>query len=212
MPSFEEQIEAWINETNLMQKSKDTLLKDALKIYKALADKTTPEKEKTELAKSAVILACDKNSCAIGRNIPQTKAKILSGARKRTQIPHAEAIDRVDAICNISKRSQIVADEAKKILSEYKEKHGPDYFRRGSIISAASAVYIASILKEEHITQDVLGGYIGISQNSIRVCYTEIATALNITFSEDQYLKALGKKQIDRDKDIEEYCRKCDKP
>lgn len=66
-------------------------------------------------------------------------------------MPNLEAIDRVDAICELINRGKNVSMKAKEILEEYREKYWKDYYGKAPSITAAAAIYIASILCGEPI-------------------------------------------------------------
>ena len=93
---------------------------EALKIYKEIETEPFPKEYKAE---TSIYLACDKYSCALVRKLPKPKSKILRRARKKTGImPNLEAIDRVDAICELINKGKNVSRKAKEILKKYEEE------------------------------------------------------------------------------------------
>jgi len=154
---------------------------EALKIYKEIETEPFPKEYKAE---TSIYLACDKYSCALVRKLPKPKSKILRRARKKTGImPNLEAIDRVDAICELINKGKNVSRKAKEILKKYKEKYPSDYYGKAPSITAAAAVYIASKLCGEPISQDELREYLGITTLSIRNRYRDIAEKLPSEYS-----------------------------
>jgi len=173
-----EEIKNWIEETLLSENAKEKLLEEALKIYEKIKDFPYLEEDK---AKAALFLACDKYLCAVPRKVPKPKIKILNRAREKTGIGNIEAIERVDSMCKLINRYESgIPETAKKIISKYKENCPIDYYGKTPSGTAIAAIYIASILCDEHIPQGELAKQLGAAIPTIRNRYKDMLEKLDI--------------------------------
>ena len=156
------------------------LLERALEIYREIEDEPFSEENK---AKASIYLACDESGCAAIRKLPKPKFNILSRARKKTGIkPNIEPINWVDSICELINRGKDVSEKAKEILEEYK-KRSSNYYGKDPIITAAVAVYNASILCGEYINQKELEEKLKITPPPIRSRYRDMVEILSSYYS-----------------------------
>ena len=175
------EIQGWLDETPLTDPSKEILFNDALTKYKKIIDYNlqenhSQEPKKKENAIAALRLACEENSCAIGNTIPKSTLKYLSSARKTIKLKHGEAIDKLNTMGIMLKADKEIMDFSKRILEKYKEKH--EYSKRNALVTAASAIYISSIMKNKKIDQNNFRDILNIT--GIGNCYSEIVEALDI--------------------------------
>lgn len=161
-----ETIKNWLEKTTLSDEAKAKLLEKSLEIYEKI--KRPKGYTREERAKTALNLSCDAYFCAIPRKIPKAKAKNLVEARKITKIESVEAIQRVEAMCKLIKRSPEVAKKAKEILEAYKENYPADYGKGSPSTTAASAIFIATQLGGEPISPKELNEFLGITPPTLR--------------------------------------------
>lgn len=179
-PPIADEIKSWLEKTPLSEEARGELLKKSLEFYEKIKDLRYSKEEK---AKAALFLSCDDYLCAIPRKIPPPKLKVLTEARKETGVKPVEAIQRIDSMCKLIKRSEKVAEKAKEILSKYKEEYPADYAKGPPLTTALAALYISGILSGEHITQMELWEFFGITGPTLRNKWKDIAEKLDIDIS-----------------------------
>ena len=170
-------IKDWLDYIEISSESKECLINDALVILDEIQKNSSGRKSEQEI-RAALMLSCEQNSCAVGNNIPKASLKYLSKARKITGIQYNEPIERIDAMARILGVDGNIKTYAKNLLLKYKEKDINGYLRRTSLGTAASAIYIASIVFEEPLSQKIFYDKLGIS--TIHPIYREICDAVDV--------------------------------
>ena len=177
---MEDYLRVILDDTSLLDKSKDVLLKGAIDIYRELKHFRYSGETKANVA---LYLACDEYSCAIPKKIPKPKLPLLHKARKRTGIKRVDILERIDPMCKLAdKERACVSETAKHILKEYQKKDIIKYGAGVPVGTAVTAIYIASKICEEPITQRELQKYFGVNEVTIRKRYKEMKNTLGICF------------------------------
>ncbi len=180
MVEIESYLKAILKDTSLSDKSKEVLLEGATELYEELKPFRYSGKIKANVA---LYLACDEHSCAIPKKIPNPKLPLLHKARKKTGIEKVDIIDRIDSMCKLANfEGDCIPERAKYILKEYQEKDPIEYGKGAPVGTAVSAIYIASKLCEEPLTQRELQEYFGVNDVTIRKRYKEMKNTLGLCF------------------------------
>ena len=179
MVEIEGYLKTILDDTSLSQRSKEVLLNEAMNLYEG--DIKSIRYDGETKANVALYLACDKYSCAIPGKIPLPKFRLLSKIRKETGIKRREPIERIDSMCNLMDvYGDCIPKTTKNLLEIYKGEFLKDYNNYPPLGTAAGAIYIASKLCNEPITQKKLHMDLGVNEGIIRKRYKEIAGKLNL--------------------------------
>ncbi|MCK4730658.1 MAG: hypothetical protein KAT28_05045 [Candidatus Aenigmarchaeota archaeon] len=180
MEEIEGYLRAILDDTSLLDKSKEILLEEAIDIYEDIRPFRYSGETKANVA---LYLACDEYPCAIPKKIPKPKLPLLHKARKETGIKKVDVIERIDSMCKLADiKGGCIPERTKYILKKYREKDIIEYGVGAPVGTAVSAIYIASKLCDEPITQRELQEYFGVNDVTIRKRYKEIANKLDIYF------------------------------
>ncbi len=180
MEEIEEYFRVILDDTSLSDKSKTKLLKEATEIYEEINPIRYSGENKANVA---LYLACDECSCAIPKKIPKPKLPLLHKARKKTGIERVDILERIDPMCKLANfEGDCIPERAKYILKEYKEKNAIGYGAGAPVGTAVTAIYRASKICDEPITQRELRGYFGVNEVTIRKRYKEMKNTLGICF------------------------------
>ena len=134
--------------------------------------------------------------------IPRPRSKNTNKVRRELQIPHRDAIDRLDLLYNLVKFElekrgvpahlmqifdEHVLSDAKHLLVEYREKVPAEYYGGSPTVTALSALYIAFLKNGgyRYVRQKDLSNPTRTSTISISRKYREIMRKLGIEIPAD---------------------------